>query len=58
MRDESQLAFFLDRKYVDYLAAFPEFYPQLIQQRDIVFQTSGEISPSLDLGNMTIYRWK
>lgn len=58
IRDEAQLAVFLDEMDADYLIAFPGFYPILTQEADVVFVTGGAISPMFDQENMTVYAWK
>jgi hypothetical protein len=58
MRNEQQLQVFLDGRKVDYLIAFPEFYPQLVQGKEEVFKTGGEFSARFGYENMAIYRWK
>jgi hypothetical protein len=58
IRDEGQLAAFLDRRGADFLIAFPEFYPQLTSNLETVFVTG---SPSTEVQghpNMAIYRWR
>jgi hypothetical protein len=56
IRDEPQLAAYLNSNSVDYLITFPSFYPQLTSERELVFKAGSEFSP---LGeNMGVYRWK
>ncbi len=56
IRDEPQLAQYLDSNSVDYLVTFPSFYPQLTSERELVFKAGSGFSP---LGeNMGVYRWK
>lgn len=57
MRDEGQLAEFLDEQGVNYLMTFPGWYPQLVASRKIIFQTEGVFSPLLGGENMHIYLW-
>jgi hypothetical protein len=56
MRDESELLRFLDANGVNYLIAFPDFYPQLSQQGTIEFTTKGDIAPRLGGENMVVLR--
>jgi hypothetical protein len=58
IRDESRLAEYLDDRDVDYLVTFPEFYRELISQRERVFSTNGSYAPALGGENMGVYRWK
>ncbi|MDD2922910.1 MAG: hypothetical protein PHQ36_11560, partial [Anaerolineales bacterium] len=57
IRDEPQLANYLNQRGADYLIAFPEFYSQLIQNAEIVFTTDSAITQALGQKNMVIYRW-
>ena len=57
IRDENRLADYMEASDVDYLVTFPDWYPILVEKIDVVFQTSGEISPSLGGENMAVYRW-
>ena len=58
MRDEQQLGGYLDQRGADYLIAFPEFYPILTMNADIVFSTNSAITPKFGQKNMVVYRWK
>jgi hypothetical protein len=58
IRDETQLAVYLDSRSVDYLITFPSFYPELTSQRELVF-AAGSGSPPGELGeSMGVYRWE
>ncbi|GAP20939.1 hypothetical protein [Leptolinea tardivitalis] len=58
MRDEDQLAAYLNRKDVDYLVTFPAWYPKMTSHARQVYQTGGKISPLSGGENMTVYAWK
>ena len=58
IRDESRLAEYLDDRNADYLVTFPEFYPELISERERVFSTNAAYAPALGGENMGVYRWK
>lgn len=58
MRDEQQIAVYLNQRGVDYLVAFPEFYPILSGNAEIVFSTNDPITLALGHKNMIVYRWK
>jgi hypothetical protein len=58
IRDEPRLAEYLDEKGVNYLIAFPNFYPVLTENVESVFTTESEITLTFNQTNMTIYRWK
>ncbi len=60
MRDEAQLAAWLDAAGADYLMAFPEWYPALVAgpQAEPVFVSGGAASPAAGGENMVVYRWR
>jgi hypothetical protein len=58
MRDETRLKIYLDQSGANYLIAFPEFYPELTLERDIIYVTMGQFSTRFGHQNMVIYRWK
>lgn len=58
IRDEPQLAEFLNEKGANYLIAFPEFYPLLTANTEVVFVTDGSFAPLFGKENMTVYLWK
>lgn len=58
IRDEKQLAKFLDERKAEYLVTFPGWYPDLTRQVTLVFQTQGEVSPKQGGENMAVYRWR
>jgi hypothetical protein len=57
IRDETQLAAYLDAQRADYLVTFPGWYPQLVQGGRPVFTTGGTFSPAQGGENMTVYEW-
>jgi hypothetical protein len=58
IRDESQLAQYLDANSADYLITFPSFYPELTAQRDLLFQAGIESQPGALDENIGVYRWE
>ena len=58
IRDEPQLANYLDQRGADYLIAFPEFYPLMVKRADAVFVTNSAITLTFDQNNMVVYLWK
>jgi hypothetical protein len=58
IRDESQLANFLNESRAEYLIAFPSFYPELTASAEIVFVTNSSITLALGEPNMSVYVWK
>jgi hypothetical protein len=57
IRDENALGNYLTVHNATYLMTFPGWYPNLVKDRQILFQTGGKYSPSAGGENMTIYRW-
>ena len=59
MRDERQLAVWLDAAGVDYLMTFPGWYPALVAapQAAAVYASVGTASPNAGGENMAVYRW-
>jgi len=58
IRDEPQLANYLNQRGADYLIAFPEFYPLLTEKAETVFVTNSAITRTFDQKNMAVYLWK
>jgi hypothetical protein len=57
LRDEEQLANYLDVEGVSYLIAFPDWYPSLTSNLVPVFTTGAAYAPSAGYTNMTVYLW-
>lgn len=58
IRDEPQLAIYLNQRGADYLIAFPDFYPLLTKDAETVFVTNSAIPQTFEQKNMVIYLWK
>jgi hypothetical protein len=58
IRDEEQLAGYLDRRKADYLVTFPDWYPGITSNLEPVFVTKGHFAPVMGGTNMAVYRWK
>jgi hypothetical protein len=58
IRDEAQLAAFLDERGADYLVAFPILYPQLVERSQLLFQAGGWVAKELGAESMAVYRWR
>jgi hypothetical protein len=56
IRDEAQLAEYLDSTQAGYLVTFPGWYPQLVEGRNVLFQAGLERFPFDE--DMTVYLWK
>ncbi len=57
MRNETQLADFINQHHADYLIAFPAFYPQLTREAVPIFISEGKFAPEIGEKNMTVYLW-
>lgn len=58
IRDEEQLAGFLNEYSADYLMTFSSWYPDLVKNLDLVYQSQGEFAPRFGMDHMTVYIWK
>lgn len=58
IRDEAQLATFLNEKDASYLITFPDFYPQLTSSAESVFVSNSSTTLALGEQNMAVYLWK
>jgi hypothetical protein len=57
LRDEAQLADYLNQRGVEYFIAFPRLYPTLAGRSEMAFITSAKFAPMLGGENMAVYRW-
>jgi hypothetical protein len=57
IRDERKLALYMNEHKVNYLIAFPYWYPDLVQQGRFIFTTSGRFVSKPGIDNMAIYEW-
>jgi hypothetical protein len=57
IRDENQLALFLDEKQAVFLITFPDWYPDLTAGRPLVFSSQGKFAPTLGQENMSVFYW-
>ncbi len=57
IRDEAQLAEYLDADLVDYLMTFPGWYPDLTSRAILVFQTEGNFSQAPNKENLDVFEW-
>jgi hypothetical protein len=58
IRDEMQLAQYLDANSVDYLITFPSFYPGLTARRERLFEAGLGLQPRGLGESIGVYRWK
>lgn len=58
IRDESQLAAYMNEQEIDYLITFPSWYPGLTENLNVLYSTDGKYSPRYGMDNMTVYEWR
>jgi hypothetical protein len=58
IRDEPKLAGFLDARRAQFLVTFPQWYPWLVEQSQLLFLTGSQFSPAIGGENMAVYRWR
>lgn len=58
IRDQSELALYLNKEDADYLMTFPDWYPDLVSNLSPIYQSSGIYSPGAGGENMAVYKWK
>jgi hypothetical protein len=57
IRDEEQLARYIDQKHADYLITFPGWYPMLVKNRPVLYVSNGQFAPLMGQDNMAVYFW-
>lgn len=58
IRDETALRNHINNEGANYLVTFPEWYPNLVQNTKMIFQTDGKFSPMMGGENMSVYDWE
>jgi len=58
LHNEAYLAEFLDSQNVNYLMAFPDWYPKLRSGLQEIYSTRGKFAPMFGGENMVIYQWR
>lgn len=58
IRNQADLAVFLDERGVNYLVVFPDWYPDLIHGMQPIFITNTVYPPNSGGSNMAVYRWE
>lgn len=57
IRDETQIAHYLDEKQAEYLITFPDWYPVLTDGLPLAFSSQGKFAPPLGQENMSVFYW-
>jgi hypothetical protein len=58
IRDEVQLAIYLDAQKVEYVIVFPNWYSSLLDKKKVYYSTNELLSPAKGGENMSIFCWK
>ena len=58
IRDEAQLAAYIDNQNGKYIMTLPGWYPRLISGQAQIYQSRGQVSYDLGGENMAVYRWE
>jgi hypothetical protein len=58
IRDESQIAAYLNQKGAQYLVTFPSWYPDLVLGLPVVYESRGDYSSLFGMDRMTVYLWE
>jgi hypothetical protein len=56
IRNEAELAEYLDASYAEFLIPFPSWYPQMVKGKELIFEAGDDAFPFMD--NMGVYVWK
>jgi hypothetical protein len=58
IRNQDQIAKYLDERGVNYLVTFPSFYPDLVSRHEPVFSINGFCTSASGEENICVYPWK
>ncbi len=58
IRNERKLSLYLDERNVDYLITFPDWYPELISGKEVLYETGSSFSILAGHSNMIVFKWK
>jgi hypothetical protein len=58
IRNEQYLKEYMDSKSVDYVVSFPAWYPYLLKDKKIIFQSTSSIVLKSGGENMAVYTWQ
>ncbi|MFN2265774.1 MAG: hypothetical protein ACK2UM_16055 [Anaerolineales bacterium] len=58
IREETALEVYMNQLGADYLVTFPQWYPELVKEAELIFQTDQPFSVIQGGENMAVYRWK
>ena len=58
MGDQAKIARYLERKNVDYLVTFPNWYPDLVKGKKEIYSSNSTIAETYGGENMAVYPWK
>jgi hypothetical protein len=58
IRDQNQLAGYLDERGADYLVTFPSWYPEMVEGLPLIYESDGEFTALFSMDRMTVYIWR
>jgi hypothetical protein len=56
IRDESLLDAYIHEKGADYLMTFPDWYPELVRGKALIYSSNGKYSPEAGGTNMQVFK--
>jgi hypothetical protein len=57
IRDENKLALYMDEMKVNYLVTFPDWYPEMVKNSQVIFDSKGMFSGKFGGTNMEVFLW-
>jgi len=58
IRDQKQLAAYLNKRGANFLVTFPSWYPEMVEDLALVYESDGEFSSLFGMDRMSVYLWK
>ncbi len=58
IQDESRLSKYLDQNEIEYLIAFPDWYPFLSERGDLIYESPEYFQDGKQTGGLAVFRWQ
>lgn len=58
IRDQNQLAGYLNARGADYLVTFPSWYPEMVDGLTLIYESDGEFTALFSMDRMSVYIWR
>lgn len=58
IRNQKKLAEYLDKNGANYLVTFPGWYPEMVEDLALVYESKGEFTALFGMDRMSVYLWK